>query len=403
MKYRQIKFVDEHEIENKTVLLRVDFNVSTNVGKSIVDDARIKKSLPTIKYLLKNNNKLIIVSHLSRPKKRESQYSLKIIIDSLKGFLPDYSFTLIDDFLSDKGKGRIAKQKEEEILILENIRFYRGEQINDPKFARYLSEIADVYVNDAFAVSHRNEASVVNVPTLIPSFGGLLLKTEMVNISNVLKKRERPFVVVVGGAKIETKVNLISKFIPLADYILIGGGVANTFLCAYGHEIGQSFCDYEKVKYARQLLHLAKKNKAKIILPTDVVLGSLTNGDRSVTVAKIGEIPQNSNILDIGPSTQKKFGSVLSKAKTIVWNGPLGYTERAQLRKGTDFIYNAIIRNRRATSLIGGGDTIAALAKKDNLNKITHVSTGGSAMLEYIEKDMLPGINALLHEEVTKE
>lgn len=390
----KIKFIDEISIKDKTVLLRVDLNVTLN-GAGIANDIRIRQVVPTIKFLRSKKNKLILVSHLSSPRKRDTRYSLKVVLNRLQELLPEYSYKLVDDFKSAKGRKIIRNQKKSEVLLLENIRFHEGEKKNDPFFAKELSKIADVYVNDAFAVSHRKEASVVNVPMFIPSFGGLLLKKEIKGISTIFKKRARPFVVIIGGAKIETKVNLIRKFINIADYILIGGGVGNVFLCAKGYDIGQSYCEYEKVKLAQRLLLLAKAKKTKIITPSDVTVFYKFEDKSMIAVKEISELSGKFKILDIGPKTIKEFSSIISKGKTLAWNGPLGYTEKSVFRNGTSQIYKAVVKNKTAVSLIGGGDTIAAISSEKKSGSNTHISTGGGAMLQYIENGDLPGIRAL--------
>ncbi|OGK18385.1 phosphoglycerate kinase [Candidatus Roizmanbacteria bacterium RIFCSPLOWO2_12_FULL_40_12] len=392
----RIKFIDEVSLEKKTILLRVDLNVALDGEKNlrITDDVRIRQVIPTIKFLQKKGNKLILVSHLSNPQKRDSRYSLRIILKRLKKLLPEYRFRLIEDFLSAKGKKLIASQKENEILLLENIRFHEGERENDQDFAKKLSKIADIYVNDAFAVSHRSEASIVKVPKLIPSFGGLLLKNETKTISEIFKKNKKPFIAIVGGAKIETKVDLISKLIGIADYILVGGGVANTFLCAYGYEIGKSFCEHGKVRKAQELMELARKKKTVFIIPSDVAVGNSKNQKKGI-VEKVGAISRGMQILDIGPKTQNEYCSIIAKARTVVWNGPVGYFENRAFSHGTNSIYHAIAKNMKATSIIGGGETLSSISNEAHHDQIAHLSTGGGAMLEYIQNGMLPGILAL--------
>lgn len=389
-----IKTVDDDKIIGKKVILRADFDVSLNPNYTIADDARIRNNLPTINYLLKNKNKLICIAKLDRPKGRETKYSLKVVVNKLQELLPNYKIKLIEDFLKEDKK-TFNSQKENEILVLENIRFYKGEKKNDPRFAKKLASLGEVYVNDAFAMCHRTEASVVGVPEYLPSYAGLLLKKEIEMISHAIKNPKRPLVVILGGAKISTKIILIDKLMEIADYLLIGGGVANTFLLAEGYEVGKSFYDYEEIAKARRLLFMAAKKRTAIILPTDVVVGNPKNSQYGGMVKKINQILTNAQILDIGPETQAKFGSIIAKGKTIIWNGPVGYFENPEYRRGTDFIYYAIAQNQQATSIVGGGDTLAAISKKEYLEKITHISTGGGAMLEFIEKGTLPGIEAL--------
>lgn len=390
----KVIYIDEVEIKNKRVMLRVDVNVSLDAHNKIADDARIQQILPTIKYLLENKNKIILVSYLGKPKTRDLKYSLRIVVKSLQEYLPDNKISLVDDFLNSD-KNVFDNQISNEILMLENIRFYPEEKQNDLEFAKKLAALADVYVNDAFGQSHRVQASIVGVPKFIPSYGGLLMKKEITMISKAIKNPKKPFVTIIGGAKISTKIDLISKLTEMADYLLIGGGLANTFLCAQGLEIGKSFCEYEEVEKARRLLFLAAQKNTAIIFPSDAIIGEMNNNVNGGEIKKIDEIPQGAMILDIGPETQAKYGSIIAKAKTIVWNGPVGYFENPAFRRGTDFIYYSIAQNSQAISIVGGGDTLSAISKKEYLDKITHISTGGGAMLEFIENGTLPGIEAL--------
>ncbi|MBI2484112.1 phosphoglycerate kinase [Candidatus Uhrbacteria bacterium] len=403
----KIEYIDTVEIKNKKVLLRVDFNVSLDASSAIADDTRIQQSLGTINHLLKNNNRLIIISHLGRPEGRDKKYSLKVVADKLQQYLPAHSVRLVNDFLTelvfDKGsEGAKMSLKEypkdqaiDEVLLLENIRFYNEEKQNDPDFARKLASLAQVYVNDAFGVSHRTDASVVGVPHYLPSYGGLLLKKEVEMIGKLLEQPEKPFVAIIGGAKIATKIALIGKLLELADYLLIGGGLANTFLAAQGYEVGKSFCEYERIEHARRLLFTAAQKNTAVILPSDVAVGDPKDTENGSQIKHITQLEKQDQILDLGPESQAKYGALISKAKTIVWNGPIGYFENQQYRRGTDFIYYAITENTEATSVVGGGDTLAAISKKEYLDKITHISTGGAAMLEFMEKGNLPGIDAI--------
>lgn len=391
----KIKYIDEVEIKNKKVLLRVDFNVSLNPDFTIADDARIRQSLPTINYLLNRNNRLILICHLDRPKARDPKYSVKIVAEKLQEYLSDYKVKVVNDFLNPEDKQLIDKQAEKEIYILENIRFYPEEKKNDYEFSKKLAGLADLYVNDAFGVSHRSNASVVGVTQFMPSYGGLLLKKEIEFILKALKNPKKPAVVILGGTKISTKIDLINRLMELSDYLLIGGGMANTFLAAQGFNIGASLYEKNSLDDAKKILFCAAQKNTAIILPSDAIIGRPEEKQNGNDVKKISELPKDGNILDIGPETQAKFGTVIAKAKTIIWNGPVGYFENPLFRRGTDFIYYAITQNQQATSIVGGGDTLAAISKKEYLDKITHISTGGGAMLEFIEKGTLPGIEAL--------
>jgi len=392
---KKISYIDDTTIKNKRVLLRADFDVSLTPQHTIANDARIRQNIPTIKHLLQNNNRIICVAKLDRPVKRDPKSSLQVVVDRLQSYLPETKITLIDDFLSEDKK-RFIGQSNKEIFVLENIRFYPGEKKNDLEFAKSLAALADIYINDAFAVSHRAEASLVRVPTLLPSYGGLSLKKEIEAIGKAIKKPKRPLVAIVGGAKISTKLNLINKLIDRADYVILGGGLANVFFRAQRYLIGNSICEYEMVQKARQLLFLAAQQNTALVLPTDVIVGDPKNFERAGEIRRIGDkITASESILDIGPETKALYGNIIGKAKTILWNGPVGLFENPAYRDGTDFIYYAIAHNENATSIVGGGDTLAAIAKKEYLDKITHISTGGGAMLEFIEKGTLPAIEAL--------
>ncbi len=388
-----IKYIDDVELSDKTILARFDFNVSLNPNTfTIADDARIRQSLPTIEYLLKRNNKLIIMSHLGRPKgQRDPKYSLRIICEQLKKYLPDYTPTLIEDFTTSTP----TFTKENEILVLENTRFYPGEKTNDKQFAKSMANLADVFVNDAFGVCHREDASVVGVTEFLPSYGGLLLKKEIQMLSMVLGKPKKPFVAAIGGSKIETKIKVLDRMMELADYLIIGGALANTFLYAQGIEVGMSLVEKDKAELAQKLLFKAAQHDTSVILPSDCIVGDSKELERGGEVVKNTQVPKDKQILDIGPETKARIGSIIAKANTIVWNGPVGYFENPHYRQGTDFMYYAITNNEDAVSIVGGGDTLAAISKKEYLEKLTHISTGGGAMLEFIEKGSLPGIDAL--------
>ena len=384
-----MKTIDEIVLPDKIILLRGDYNVSFADDGAIADDLRITESLPTLKLLLRNNNKLILVSHLGKPKGKEHTFSLKPICQRLKKYLPDISIVLVDDFHTLK-KADIENAPKNTIFVLENIRFFKEEKENDPVFAKELASLADIFVNDAFGVSHREDASVVGVPKLLPSFAGLLLKKEIAMIEKVTKNPTRPYVAIIGGAKISTKLGLIDKLATLSDHVLLGGGLANTLLKAKGYEIGKSLCENDVLEVEAKRL-IAKHNDT-IQLPTDVIV---ENGKGEMSAKNVETLHPDDAIFDIGPKTQEQYQTFIRDAKTIVWNGPVGYFEKKEYKAGTDGIYQAIIANQPAVSLLGGGDTITAIANMPNHERITHISTGGGAMLEFIEKGTLPGIEAL--------
>jgi len=376
----KITYVDEVEIVNKKILLRVDFNVSLSEDKTtIFDDTRIKESLPTINLLLKNNNRLFIISHFGRPKTRDSQFSLKIIGERLQQYLFNYKIILIDDFLHSSfvpPQAGLRQDNKKEIFLLENIRFYPQEKTNDENFTNQLAAFGEIYINDAFGVCHRNTVSVVGLAKKLPAYGGLLLKKEINAITPVFTNPQKPLVTIVGGAKISTKINLLKKLGEISDQLLVGGAIANTFAAANCQDVGSSLYEPDQLENARQLIAEINATGKKLILPEDFVI-------------------KNGKFLDIGPQSQKRFQEIISQAKTIVWNGPVGYFEDPKFMTGSQVVLDAIISNSQAYSVVGGGDTLAFINGKPNLDKISHISTGGGAMLEFIEKGTLPGIEAL--------
>lgn len=390
-----IKYIDEVEITNKKILIRVDYNISFKKDGSINDDTRIKNSLSTLQLLLKGGNKLILMSHLGKPKGRDMAFSMKPVAQRLQTYLPDYSVKLIDDFLSPPTPEVCKGQGEKEIFVFENTRFYEGEKKNDPIFSKQLADLAEVYVDDAFGSIHRAHASTVGVASFLPSYGGLLLKKEVQIIKRAIEAPERPVVAIIAGAKISSKIGLIEKLMSIADTVLIGGAMTNNFLKAKGMEIGKGLIELEFVPEAKRLLDLAASQHKQIILPVDRRIGIKTDEINIPDIKKVEEISAADETLDIGLETEILFKEHISKAKTIIWNGPVGYFENPQFAKGSVAVYDAIIANSSAISILGGGDTLSVIKKLPNKDKITHISTGGGAMLELIEKGTLPGLDAL--------
>jgi len=391
-----IKYIDEVEIVNKKVLVRVDYNVSFKKDGSINDDTRIKNSLPTLQLLLKRDNSLILMSHLGKPKGRDVTFSMKPVVARLQEYLPEYDVMLVDDFLTQPPlhTSEVGKAKQT-IFVLENTRFYEGEKKNDPVFSKQLADLGEIFVDDAFGSVHRAHASTVGVAAFLPSYGGLLLKKEVTIIKKAIEAPERPVVAIIAGAKISSKINLIEKLMMIADEVLIGGAMTNNFLKAQGMEIGQGLVEEDFIPEAKRLLDLAASQNKHITLPIDRRIGTRTDESAEPVIKKVEDIALNDETLDIGPETEKLFATTISKAKTIIWNGPVGYFENPQFAKGSLAIYNAIISNPSAVSILGGGDTLTVIKKLPNKDKITHISTGGGAMLELIEKGTLPGLDAL--------
>jgi len=387
-----MKYIDQVDIRDKKVLLRVDYNVSLDKKHHIANDERIRQSLPTINYLLKRNNTLILISHLGRPHGADHALSLKPIAEDLQKLLPAHKVIFVADL--DNLQIEITRTGNlNRIFLLENIRFFKGEDANSMDLAKKLAVLGDAYVNDAFSASHRKSASIVSLPTLLPSFAGLLMKREVETISNALSHPRHPFVAILGGAKISTKIKLLDRLVEISDFVLLGGGLANTFLLALNNQVGESLVEKDEVSQALKILNHARAKQTRILLPTDVIVG---NKDGShATVKSVHMLSPHDRIYDIGPETQAIFAQAILQAKTIIWNGPVGYFETSAFQRGTDFIYYAIATNPTAISIVGGGETLAALTHKEHLEKITHISTGGGAMLAFIEKGTLPGIEAL--------
>jgi len=387
-----MKYIDEVDIRNKRILLRVDYNVSLNKNHHIINDERIRQSLPTITYLLKKNNTIILLSHLGRPHLHDKSLSLKPIADDLQKLLPECEIVFVPDLdhlpIEITRTGNLNR-----IFLLDNIRYYKGEEKNDIEFTKKLAQHGDVYVNDAFSVSHRVSSSVVGLPSLLPSFGGLLMKKEVETIEKIIKDPKHPVVAILGGAKISTKLHLINRLIEISDFILLGGGLANTFLLALKNEVGRSLVEKNEIKQALHLITHASTKHCRLLLPSDVVVGG--KDGRHAVIKPVHMLSQHDIIYDIGPETQAIFAQAILQANTIIWNGPVGLFEEPAYQRGTDFIYYAITANSKATSLVGGGETLAALSEKEKLDRITHISTGGGAMLAFIEKGTLPGIDAL--------
>lgn len=397
-----IVYIDKANIKNKRVLLRVDFNVpirETRSSYTITDDERIKSSISTIRRLLSDNNRLIIISHLGRPNGWDDSLVLRPIAHRLSTYLPKTKITVIDDFTSDGAKPHFDKQEGGEIIFLENIRFFAQEERSDTpegeEFARKLAELGDVYVNDAFGVSHRDCVSVTSLPKLLPHYGGLLLEKEIEMISHILVHAKHPMSAIIGGAKTSTKLNLLYKLTEKADYLMLGGGIANTFLLAMGQPIGKSLAEKDMVEDAKKIINHANEKRTKIVLPQDVVVGDKNNTKKAGIVKKIEDVNADDVILDIGPEAQANYAKAILDSRTLIWNGPVGYSENPEYARGTDFLYYMITQAHDLFTIVGGGDTLAALDKKEYLDKISHISTGGGAMLEYIEKGTLPGIESL--------
>jgi phosphoglycerate kinase len=385
--------VEDVDLRNKTVLMRADFNVPQDANLNITDDIRIRATLPTIKYILKNGaKKLILMSHLGRPDGKVVEiYSLKPVVIRLNELLGE-PVKFVNDCVGDNIKKEIMASRER-VILLENLRFHPEEEANDPDFSKQLASLADIFVNDAFGTAHRAHASTEGVTHYLKAVAGFLLEKEIQYLGSALENPEHPFMVILGGAKVSDKIGVIENLLPKCDNLLIGGGMAYTFLKAQGKNIGNSKLEKDKVDLAEGLLEKGKKINKEIALPIDHVVVDNIAADAKAEVVN-ENIPDGKIAVDIGPKTTELFESKLKSAKTIVWNGPLGIFEMEPFSKGTQEIAK-FISTLKCTTIIGGGDTASAVAKFKLEDKMTHISTGGGASLEFLEGKVLPGIAAL--------
>ena len=385
--------IEEIDVKGKRVLLRVDFNVPLDENGNITDDTRIIAVLPTIKYLLDNGARLILCSHLGRP---DGEFNMKYSLLPVAKRLIDLLINKVyfgKDIIGEDSKEKARNLNSGEILLLENIRFLKGEEKNDPELAKELASMADIYVNDAFGTAHRKHASIVGVPKLLPNAVGFLMGKEVNTILSTLENPQRPFVAILGGAKVSDKINVVSNLLKKVDTICIGGGMAYTFLKARGVDVGQSLVDDEKTELAQQILLEAEKRNVNILLPVDNLCANMFS-PTAKPVKITGDIPKDLMGLDIGPKTIRLYKKAISKAKTVVWNGPLGVFEFDNFSKGTEKIAKAVSKIK-GKSIVGGGDSIAAIHSLGKAKKITHISTGGGASLKMLEGEILPGVEVI--------
>ena len=388
------KTVRDLDVAGKKVLVRVDFNVPLNDKGEITDDTRITASLPTIQYLLEQKAAVILMAHLGRPKGQvKPELSLAPVAKHL-GKLLGKKILFAPDCVGEAAKAAAGKLKAGHILLLENLRFHKEEEKNDMEFAEQLASLADLYVNDGFGVSHRAHASVEGVTHFLPATAGFLLEKEIQYVGQAVTNPLHPFVAIIGGAKVSDKIGVISNLLDKVDTLLIGGGMANTFLAAQGHKMGKSLVEEDKLELAKELLAKAKKNKVKLLLPTDLVMAAAFAPDAAHVTEGVKHLNQEYMALDIGSETSKAYAEALAEAKMIVWNGPMGVFEMDAFCKGTEAVAKAVAKSR-AVSIVGGGDSVAAIEKLGLAKRITHISTGGGASLEYLEGKVLPGVAAL--------
>ena len=388
------KTVRDIDVTGKKVLVRCDFNVPLDkeTGK-ITDNRRIRAAIPTIEYLIDHNAKVILCSHLGRPKGEFNlKYSLKPVAEELSKLLGK-EVKLAKDVIGEDAEKLTSEIKEGEVVLLENVRFHKEEE-NDPEFAKKLASFAEIYVNDAFGTAHRAHASTAGVAGYLPAVSGFLIEKELEFLGNALDNPERPFVAILGGAKVSDKIGVIENLLDKVDTLIIGGGMAYTFYKAQGHSIGTSICEEDKIDLANDILNKAKEKNVEILLPIDNHVSAEYSNEAEDKYIDSVEIPEGFMGLDIGPKTIELFKNAIKNAKTVVWNGPLGVTEFSKFEEGTKAIAEALAETE-AVTVIGGGDSAAAVEKFGLADKMTHISTGGGASLEFLEGKVLPGIACL--------
>lgn len=390
------KTLKDLDVNGKRVLVRVDYNVPMDENLNITDDIRITSSLPTINYLLENNAKVILMSHLGRPKgEPNKKYSLAPVAKRLSELINrEVIFADDDNVVSEKVKEMAYNMKPGDVMLLQNTRFRKEEEKNGEEFAKELASLGELFVNDAFGTSHRAHASNVGVSKYLPSALGFLVEKEVNIMGKALEEPERPFVAILGGAKVSDKIGVIENLISKVDAIIIGGGMAFTFLKAKGYEIGKSLLEEDKLELAKELMEKAAERNVAIALPVDVVVAKEFKNDTEFKTVSIDSIPEDMIGLDIGQESIEIFGNIIKEAKTIIWNGPMGVFEMDNFSKGTFEIAKALAKTD-AITIVGGGDSASAVEKAGLADKMTHISTGGGASLEFLEGKVLPGIDAI--------
>ncbi|MCX7991453.1 MAG: phosphoglycerate kinase [Proteobacteria bacterium] len=390
-----IKRVDEFDFENKKVFVRVDFNVPLDENRNITDDTRVRAALPTIRHIMSHGGKVIIASHLGKPKGQvKPELSLKPVVDELSSLI-GIDVPLAPDCIGEEVRKMVDALKAGELLVLENLRFHIGEEKNHPDFAKELANSCDIYINDAFGAAHRAHASIVGITDYIKEVGaGFLMFNETKYLSKLMSNPERPFLVLLGGVKVSDKIGVIEQLLEIGDIFLIGGAMATTFLKAEGFNVGISKYEEDKLDVAREILTLAKEKNKPFVLPTDVKVTKDIKSNEYKCV-HVNEIPPDMMVVDIGEETKKIFCYEIINAKTLFWNGPLGAFENPAFQEGTFSIAKCITNQKNLISVVGGGDSAAAVRKSGFADGFTHVSTGGGATLEFLEGIPLPGIKAL--------
>ena len=394
-----MKSILDKNFRNKKVLVRVDFNVPLDEEQKIIDDSRIKASLPTIEKLLNDKARVILMSHLGRPSYKDEKFSLKAIIPRLQELL-GVRVLFSNDCVGPSAEKLANDLNNGEVLVLENLRFYKEEELGEKNFSENLSRLADVYVNDAFGTAHRKHSSTSVISSFFPSekYFGLLLKSEIENLEKALSSPKRPFTAIIGGAKIAGKIDVIFSLIDKVDNLIIGGGMAYTFVNAMGGKTGKSLVEKDRLKLANKIIKKAKNSEVNLLLPTDSINADSFSNDATTSHSDILNIEDNYMGLDIGEKSIRLFSKVIEGSNTIIWNGPMGVFEMSNFEKGTKMICESICRSTSggAFSLIGGGDSVSAVKKFKLSDKVSYISTGGGALLDYLEGKKLPGIAAIL-------
>ena len=381
------------DLKGKRVFCRVDFNVPMKDGE-VTDDTRIRAAVPTIEYLIKNGAKVILASHLGRPKGEVNEEMRLTAAGARLSELLHKDVKSLKESIGETVEKEIDEMQESEILLLENVRFHAGEEKNDDDLAKTFAELADIFVNDAFGAAHRAHASTAGIANYLPAVSGLLLEKELAVLGKALSKPERPFTAIIGGAKVKDKIGVIDHLLDKVDNLLIGGGLSYTFIKAQGHEIGNSLVEEDKLELARTFIKKAEEKGVKFYLPIDAIVASEFSKDAETKQVKIEEIPSDWMGLDIGPGTSKLYETVIKDSKLVIWNGPMGVFEMDAFANGTRSVAEAMAETQ-AYTVIGGGDSAAAVEKFGVADKMDHISTGGGASLEFMEGKQLPGVNAL--------
>ena len=388
------KTIEDIDVQGKKVLVRVDFNVPLNENGEITDETRIRAALPTIQYLLDHGAKVILMSHLGRPKGEvKPEFSLAPVAKRLSEIL-NTKVIFAKDCIGKEAQDAVDSMEAGQVVLLENLRFHKEETANDPEFAKQLASLGDIFVLDAFGTAHRAHASTAGVADYLPAVAGFLIGKELSIMGKALEDPARPFIAILGGAKVSDKIGVIENLLGKVDGLIIGGGMANTFVKAQGYEMGKSLVDDERLGLARDLMDQAKKKGIKIMLPSDFVVAKEFKADAETQIVAAENIPADAMALDIGPSTRIIFANEIKSAKTVIWNGPMGVAEMPAFANGTKAIAEALA-DSSAISIIGGGDSAAAVKKLGYADKMSHISTGGGASLEFLEGKELPGVAAL--------